>query len=60
MSRKSMDVPNLEGERDWYAKGTTPILEEFARLEEWASRRFMSKGKYKILHGAGEKEGWRK
>lgn len=40
MSRKFVDVPNLEGERDWYAKDTTPILEEFARLEEWASRRF--------------------
>lgn len=40
MSRKFVDVPNLEGEGDWYAKDTTPILEEFARLEEWASRRF--------------------
>lgn len=31
MSRKFVDVPNLEGERDWYAKDTTPILEEFAK-----------------------------
>jgi len=25
-------------------------LEDFARLEEWASRSFVNKGKYKILH----------
>lgn len=38
----------------------TPILEDFARLEEQTSRRLVNKGKYKILPGAGDKEGWRK
>lgn len=60
MSWKSVVGPNLEGERDSYAQGMTPILEDFARLEEQARRRFVNKGKYNILHGAGDKEGWRK
>lgn len=43
------------GGTDWYAEGMAAILEDFVRLDKWASRSFMNKSKYKILHLAGDK-----
>jgi len=35
-------------ETDWYDEYTAPILEPFARMEEWASRNCFNKYKCKI------------
>ena len=53
----SLDILTWRGGRDRYTEDTAPILEDFARLEEWASMSFVNKGKYKILHLVGDKGG---